>query len=97
LTYVDKQCFTSGMERTRDSALDRAIQAAGGPAELARFITEHQEKISAQAICDWKRCPPARVLIVERASGTDGNGRPRVSRHELRPDLYPPEELEAAA
>lgn len=80
------------MERERDSALELAIQMAGGPAELARFITEHQEKISAQAICDWRRCPPTRVLIVERASGTDGNGRPRVSRHRLRPDLYPEEQ-----
>lgn len=83
------------MDRERDPALERAIEAAGGPAELARFITEHQEKITAQAVCDWKRCPPARVLIVERATGTNGNGLPRVSRHELRPDLYPREELAA--
>lgn len=82
--------------RERDEALEKAISAAGGPAELARFITEHQEPITAQAICDWKRCPPKRVLIVERATGTDGHGRPRVSRHELRPDMYPPEELAAA-
>lgn len=84
-------------ERERDEALERAIQVAGGPAELARFITQHDEKISAQAICDWKRCPPKRVLIVERATGTDGNGKPRVSRHELRPDLYPEENERAAA
>lgn len=83
------------MERERDPALERAIEAAGGPAELARFITEHQGPISAQAVCDWKRCPPARVLIVERATGTDGHGRPRVARHELRPDLYPAEEQPA--
>jgi len=68
----------------RDPALDRAIKAAGGPAELARFITEQHESISAQAICGWKRCPPARVLVVEKASG--------VPRHELRPDIYPVEQ-----
>lgn len=68
---------------TRDPALERAIESAGGPAELARFITEHHTKITAQAICDWKRCPPGRVLVVERASG--------VPRHELRPDIYPDE------
>jgi DNA-binding transcriptional regulator YdaS (Cro superfamily) len=84
------------MDRERDAALERAIQAAGGPADLARFITEHQGPITAQAICDWKRCPPARVLIVEKAAGTDGNGKPRVSRQELRPDLYPDDEREAA-
>lgn len=76
----------------RDPALDRAITAAGGPAELARFITEHQGPITAQAICDWKRCPPARVLTVEKAAGVDGHGKLRVSRHELRPDLYPEEQ-----
>lgn len=80
----------------RDEALDRAINLAGGPAELARFITEHHEPITAQAICDWKSCPPKRVLVVEKATGTDGRGRPRVSRHELRPDLYPPDEKVAA-
>jgi DNA-binding transcriptional regulator YdaS (Cro superfamily) len=68
----------------RDPALQRAIDAAGGPAELARSITEQQGSITAQAICDWKRCPPARVLAVERASG--------ISRHELRPDIYPAEQ-----
>jgi DNA-binding transcriptional regulator YdaS (Cro superfamily) len=71
----------------KDPALKRAIEAAGGPAELARFITQNHENITAQAICDWKRCPPTRVLMVERASG--------VSRHELRPDIYPLQEQAA--
>ncbi len=77
----------------RDEALDRAIEEAGGPAELARFITQFpdQDPITAQAICDWKRCPPRRVLAVEKATGTDSRGRPKVSRHALRPDLYPVE------
>jgi len=73
----------------REPALERAIELAGGPARLSRFITEHHKQpISAQAICDWKRCPPARVLLVESATGG------RVTRHDLRPDLYP---LEQAA
>jgi DNA-binding transcriptional regulator YdaS (Cro superfamily) len=82
------------MDRERDEALTRAIDAAGGPAALARFITEQpgQDSCTAQAISDWKRCPPRRVLVVERATGTDGNGKVRVSRHELRPDLYPEEQ-----
>lgn len=69
----------------RDQALQRAIDEAGGPAELARFITENYEKISAQAICDWKRCPPRRVIAVEQAT------KGRVKRHELRPDIFPKE------
>jgi DNA-binding transcriptional regulator YdaS (Cro superfamily) len=64
----------------RKEALKRAIEAAGGLTALAKPLG-----ISAQAISQWDEVPPLRVLGVERASG--------VSRHELRPDLYP---LEAA-
>lgn len=65
----------SGMSDTRE-ALERAIKAVGGPAALGK-----QVGVSAQAVCQWDEVPPLRVLAVERASG--------VSRHELRPDLYP--------
>lgn len=82
------------MDRERDAALTRAIEVAGGPAELARFITENHEQITAQAVCDWKRCPPRRVLLVERATVDPETGQPQVTRHDLRPDLYP---VEAAA
>jgi DNA-binding transcriptional regulator YdaS (Cro superfamily) len=60
----------------RDSALSEAIRGAGGPAALGREIG-----VSSQAISQWERCPAERVLQVESASG--------VSRHRLRPDLYP--------
>lgn len=73
-----------------------AISFAGGPAALARFITEHQGKISAQAICDWKRCPADRAVVVEKATVDPESGKPRVSRHELRPDVFPADEREAA-
>lgn len=59
--------------------LKRAIEAAGGPAALGKEVG-----VSAQAVCQWDEVPPLRVLAVERASG--------ISRHELRPDLYPPAE-----
>lgn len=58
------------------SPLERAKERAGGQAALAKAIG-----LSAQAVSQWGRVPPLRVLDVERASG--------VSRHELRPDLYP--------
>ena len=64
---------------TPKTALGRAIKAVGGPAKLARSLD-----ISIQAIVQWDEVPPLRVLAVEQASG--------VPRHELRPDLYPPEE-----
>jgi len=62
-----------------DTALDRAIKAAGGLTNLAASLN-----ITKQAVAQWSEVPPLRVLEVERASG--------VSRHELRPDLYPREE-----
>lgn len=64
-----------------DSPLDRAIENAGGLTKLAASLN-----ISKQAVAQWDSVPPLRVLEVERASG--------ISRHELRPDLYPLEPAE---
>lgn len=60
----------------------RAIDLAGGPAALAAKLD-----ITPQAISQWKRVPAERVIAVEAASG--------VSRHDLRPDLYPRDEVAA--
>ncbi|HLZ06103.1 MAG TPA: molecular chaperone TorD family protein [Bradyrhizobium sp.] len=59
----------------RDTGLERAIDAAGGVAELARKIGIAQPSVS-----NWKRVPAQRVIAVEGATG--------VSRKVLRPDLY---------
>lgn len=67
----------------KNAALVRALEAAGGPAKLADAVG-----ITVQAISQWDEVPPLRVLAVERASG--------VPRHELRPDLYPPEPVAEA-
>jgi DNA-binding transcriptional regulator YdaS (Cro superfamily) len=64
----------------KDSVLEQAIRAAGGQTALARRLG-----VSYQAISQWDRVPPLRVLEVEAATGG------AVTRHELRPDLYPPE------
>lgn len=64
----------------RDEALERAIDAAGGATKLADTIG-----VTRQAISQWDRCPAERVIAVERAA------EKRVTRHELRPDLYPEE------
>ncbi|GJE44840.1 transcriptional regulator [Methylobacterium soli] len=61
-----------------EAALKLAVEKAGGPAALGRVLG-----ISGAAISQWQICPPLRVLAVENASG--------VSRHDLRPDLYPAE------
>ena len=61
-----------------DKALSRAIDKVGGPSEFAR-----QLGIRPLSIYKWTRVPAERVLAVERISG--------ISRHKLRPDLYPVE------
>lgn len=70
------------MSDTPKSSLDRAIKEAGGLTKLAASLN-----VSKQAVAQWDKVPPLRVLDVERASG--------VSRHDLRPDLYPAEEIRA--
>lgn len=68
---------------TRDEALTRAIDAAGGTAALARFICENSgSSITSQAISQWRRCPVERTPIVERAC------RGVVTRYDLRPDIF---------
>ena len=59
----------------RDAGLDRAIEAAGGVAQLARKIGVAQPSVS-----NWNKVPAQRVIAVEAATG--------VSRECLRPDLY---------
>ena len=67
----------------RDPGLARAIDKAGGVAELARKIGIAQPSVS-----NWNRVPAQRVIAVEAATG--------ISRRELRPDLYDESELAVA-
>lgn len=67
----------------RDPGLARAIDKAGGVAELARKIGIAQPSVS-----NWNRVPAQRVIAVEAATG--------ISRRELRPDLYDESELALA-
>jgi DNA-binding transcriptional regulator YdaS (Cro superfamily) len=67
-------------------ALKRAIEVAGSQSELGRRLGVRQ-----QSVYEWLRAgrvPAARVLDVERA--VDG----KVTRYELRPDIYPPAEAD---
>ena len=70
--------------KKRDRGLKRAIEKLGTSAALAARIG-----ITEQAISQWRRVPPLRVLTVERATG--------VHRTELRPDIYPPEQEQEVA
>lgn len=62
-------------------ALTQAIEKAGSQGRLARALGLKQ-----QTIFGWKergKVPAERVIEVERLTG--------VSRHDLRPDIYPRE------
>lgn len=64
---------------------DKIKTALGSQAELAR-----QLGIGVAAVTHWKRrgrIPADRVLAIERITGG------QVSRHEMRPDLYPIERV----
>lgn len=61
-------------------AIRRAVEKVGGNAAMAAILG-----ISRPAVAQWQQCPALRVLQVEALTG--------VSRHELRPDLYPVENV----
>lgn len=64
--------------------VEECAKAVGGLPKLAELLG-----IERPSFYSWKNdIPPARVLDLERVTG--------ISRHELRPDLYPREEGKAA-
>jgi DNA-binding transcriptional regulator YdaS (Cro superfamily) len=76
----------SEIDQIKLEALSRAKGAVNGSSALAKAL---EQKITPQAISQWKQVPAERVLDVERITG--------VPRHELRPDIYPaPSERGAA-
>lgn len=63
------------------SAVKRAISKAGSQSELARLVG-----VTPQAVQQWEaanRVSVRKALDVEKATG--------ISRHDLRPDIYPKE------
>ena len=70
------------------SALKNAIATAGGTTALARAVGVKPPTIHVW-LRSTGRIPARRVIAVEAATG--------ISRHELRPDIYPVESGEQAA
>jgi DNA-binding transcriptional regulator YdaS (Cro superfamily) len=75
-----------------ESPIERAFRILGGPSAVARAFTRPDGRpLTPWAVSKWRfRVPAERVLALEAL--TQG----QVTRHELRPDLYPQEEREAA-
>ncbi len=70
----------------RNEFLAEAIKAAGGPGVVGAACN-----ITSQAVSMWlrTRCPAEHVLTLERLCGA------AVTRYQLRPDIYPPNERAA--
>ncbi|MEZ0495160.1 transcriptional regulator [Sphingomonas sp. IW22] len=71
-----------GIEARLQTPLARAVRTSGSQSAFARLIG-----VSQPAVHLWLKegriLPAEHVLTVESATG--------VSRHDLRPDIYPPE------
>jgi DNA-binding transcriptional regulator YdaS (Cro superfamily) len=80
-------------ETVQSSAIERAcaVFGWGGQSKLARELSKVGDRCTPQAVqkmCASGHVPAERVLDIEKITG--------ISRHELRPDLYPTEQPEAA-
>lgn len=71
-------------------ALERAVKHCGGQAGLARLLGKKQAHVWNWLNRD-RRVPAEQVLPIERATGG------KVTRYELRPDLYPIESAEGSS
>lgn len=70
-----------------DNAPTKAVKAVGSQSALARILGCSPQAV--QKMCATGRVPAERVLDIEKASG--------VSRHDLRPDIYPKPSATSAA
>ncbi len=72
---------------THRTALERAIEEAGSQLALARKLGTSQSNVWTWLKQSKRGAPAEWVLAIEAVTG--------VSRHELRPDLYPQPERAA--
>lgn len=73
-------------ESIPQSPLQRAVSIAGGQTALATVLGVRQPHVWNWLNRSGGVVPPEYVIPIERATG--------VSRHELRPDIYPIEDFD---
>lgn len=71
------------------NALEKAVEVVGSRSAMARAIGVRYQSVQKWIARGY--APAGRVLAIEAATGG------QVTRHELRPDIYPEEEGSAAA
>lgn len=64
---------------SRVNPIDRAVAVAGSQSSLSRILCCTPQNV--QRMCSTGHVPAKHVLKIEEATG--------VSRHDLRPDIYP--------
>lgn len=74
-----------GIESTLDTPLAEAVRRTGSQSAFARLVGKNQSSVY-DLLKDNRPLWPESVLIVEESTG--------VSRHDLRPDIYPRESAE---
>lgn len=80
-----KICLHDGMEEI----CANIIKGQGGPGSLAAKLVEAGHgPITSQAVSQWKRVPPGRVIQIETLTG--------ISRHQIRPDIFGETPIQAA-
>lgn len=71
------------LEHESDSALARAVRAAGSQSAFGRIVGRRQSTVAHWLAAGQMPADEGLVLKVEEATG--------ISRHDLRPDIYPVE------
>ena len=81
------------------SPVDRVFELLGGPSAVARrMVDEFGKPLTPWAVAKWrKRVPAERVLALEKLTVDPTTGEPRVSRYDLRPDVFGDAPEKAAA
>jgi hypothetical protein len=96
--------FSTQIDTSRETPLEKAVRLAGGQSALAREATKHHprgKRLTQGMIWKWlnrtrESVPSAEWAIpIEKAVEALSPPEERITRYELRADLYPREQVVA--